>query len=689
MTNTMFVNELNISLVDELIAFGRTNWRNHSDTYDAFESMVKDAISFSLEVNYHKGVIEGYQILALCHIAEGISEMALSALRLSEAFIQKFDLDESYYLELYNTYVIYYLDLLNDGQEAAKVCQKGMDLARHLKKERMLIKLTANLGIIHIMYKNFNLAKDEILKALAYFESRRENKRAMYCHSNLGEAYLGLYNYEKALEHYKIAMAMATIEHDEIIMEEAAIGLSQIYRIQQLYTKAIHILEKVLHSYSKKVRYSKGLKIQLELVDLYITLEDYDYANQKGIKIEDTIMTHPNKHFLLKYYDMKARISEGLGDYKCAYEMYKAYHDLYKELDQKKGDEVVNQIIESRFRKTIERLERLGNIGRRLTSLRNSEEVIVTFVKELSPLMNLSNIGVGIIKESKLHYSFYEVHAESYHKHNLPIDDPQSLSSWCITNKKELLIGNLPLEYENYVPKTRNSVTSDDGKTIKSLINLPLIVDDEVIGVITLQSYDEMAYSSEDLETMRVIAPYIAVAMVNDQQAQALKNMSYKDQLTGLLNRHGLDGKYQALIKQQKRFKSVTMFMLDLDYFKTINDRYGHLKGDEALRALGRKLAEYDNNKTTLVARLGGEEFGVLMVNKSEKDVQQIAEDIRRKVGGIEIMTEEGSVFLSTSIGVYDHHQHQYPSLENLYDKSDQALYQAKIKGKNRVEFYA
>ncbi|MDH3394148.1 MAG: diguanylate cyclase, partial [Desulfobulbaceae bacterium] len=163
-----------------------------------------------------------------------------------------------------------------------------------------------------------------------------------------------------------------------------------------------------------------------------------------------------------------------------------------------------------------------------------------------------------------------------------------------------------------------------------------------------------------------------------------IKDASIKDYLTGLYNRRYLFEFGAKLFAGAIRQKyTLACGMLDLDFFKKVNDTYGHEAGDRTLRHVGRLLSErmWD---TDLLARLGGEEFCILAVDVSPAKVEKLFEDIRRlieetpvDIGGGKTISITASIGVATGGGAY--------SLEEMLNFADQQLYVAKQNGRNQV----
>lgn len=129
--------------------------------------------------------------------------------------------------------------------------------------------------------------------------------------------------------------------------------------------------------------------------------------------------------------------------------------------------------------------------------------------------------------------------------------------------------------------------------------------------------------------------------------------------------------------------------MLDIDRFKSINDQFGHLAGDQALKLIAQTLQQHLKRPTDLVSRFGGEEFAIILPNTTADGALQVAESIRDTVSCIGLTWEGKPIPLTVSIGVSaDVIMNEQHSTE-LLEQADKALYQAKNSGRNQVKLYA
>ena len=165
-----------------------------------------------------------------------------------------------------------------------------------------------------------------------------------------------------------------------------------------------------------------------------------------------------------------------------------------------------------------------------------------------------------------------------------------------------------------------------------------------------------------------------------------LKHSAVTDALTGLPNRRYLYEIAPRLMKIAGRYEDqpLSILMLDIDYFKRFNDKYGHQTGDLVLKKVA-QIIRLTLRKSDIPIRFGGEEFLVMMPHTDLKRAFVVAEKLRRKVAETEVVTPEGErLHVTVSGGVAQYHKNM--SLDELIKKADEALYKAKAAGRNRIE---
>ncbi len=220
----------------------------------------------------------------------------------------------------------------------------------------------------------------------------------------------------------------------------------------------------------------------------------------------------------------------------------------------------------------------------------------------------------------------------------------------------------------------------------RSLIAAPLIMEDAVLGTITLVSSLASAFSPADLRLLNSFAATTTAAINNAQLHAEVQRLAVSDPLTGKYNRRGFFELGQREIDRSYRSgRSVSVIILDVDLFKEINDTFGHSAGDQVLRTMTERASSVIRN-IDLVGRLGGDEFAVLLPETDLPTAVEIAGRIRQAVVQTPFSVGEASqIILSISMGVT-----QAPpccsKLEEVLTQADDALYTAKQNGRNRIE---
>lgn len=174
-----------------------------------------------------------------------------------------------------------------------------------------------------------------------------------------------------------------------------------------------------------------------------------------------------------------------------------------------------------------------------------------------------------------------------------------------------------------------------------------------------------------------------------EEANQKLELMSITDPLTGIYNRryfdHALMEEYARAFRQRR---PLGVLIVDVDHFKNINDHYGHLIGDEVLKLLASLLKKELRRSTDLVARYGGEEFVVVLPETDQAGAVQVAERIRQDVMTLDLSEHHADLAITVSIGVFSQVPTQDSELYWWVKNADDALYQAKESGRNKVVPY-
>ena len=216
------------------------------------------------------------------------------------------------------------------------------------------------------------------------------------------------------------------------------------------------------------------------------------------------------------------------------------------------------------------------------------------------------------------------------------------------------------------------------------MLVLPLLAADEPVGTLALVARAEKRFGKDVREMLAVIANQVAVSLENGFLYKRMETMATTDGLTGLTNHRSFQQRFEDLLQRAQRHNhKVALLLCDVDFFKKVNDGYGHPVGDEVLRRVAKVLQEVPR-KIDIPCRYGGEEFAVLLDNVDVVQAKAVAERIRIEISKVVVETDKGPLSVTESIGVA-----AFPDdgrdRATLIERADLALYHAKHTGRNRV----
>lgn len=227
--------------------------------------------------------------------------------------------------------------------------------------------------------------------------------------------------------------------------------------------------------------------------------------------------------------------------------------------------------------------------------------------------------------------------------------------------------------------------------TWENIISLPMRIGKSPFGVLMIASFEASKLGRDKFTTLQSVANHLALAFKNSQRFHKMRQQADKDGLTGLANRHYFDRRLlEEFHRHQRHANELCLLMLDIDFFKMINDKYGHQAGDVALNEIGRILSNV-LRQSDFPARYGGEEFAVILPQTNEEQGRKLAERIRSKIASSSFKHNKDTFTLTVSIGVASCIPCLFGSSNillvpgKLVDTADKALYRAKQAGRNRV----
>ncbi len=262
---------------------------------------------------------------------------------------------------------------------------------------------------------------------------------------------------------------------------------------------------------------------------------------------------------------------------------------------------------------------------------------------------------------------------------DLAIPMGEGITGWVGENKRALINANPMVEFGYLGTAARFTL-------MRSALSVPLMVNDEVLGVITLYDEASACFVGDNLRILELVADKTALAIRNAMTFEQTYENSLTDSLTGLPNSRHMFLKLDEEIARSRRNNTpLTVLAMDLDFFKEVNDTFGHAIGDKVLRQIGKllknTLRDYD-----FVARLGGDEFMAILPGLTGEDIERKIRQIQSEVDGIQSEKRFGR-FIKTSLSIgAASFPHDGKDSDTLLSVADARMYENKFAQKKRRE---
>ena len=339
----------------------------------------------------------------------------------------------------------------------------------------------------------------------------------------------------------------------------------------------------------------------------------------------------------------------------------------------------------------LQTLEQLGEIGREITRNLDPSAIVAALDQHVRALLDATSLVIHRVSADgrELVMVFGVEAGAPLPPHRIALDDPQRPAARCARERREIMTSGVP-------GQSRARTDGDDGASgpvagtgdSHSFMCVPLSDADRLLGVMSIGSERPRAYAERELAIFRTLCAHGAIALANaDAQAQLvrknaqLERLSVSDALTGLSNRLRLDQVLgQESARRARSGAPVSVILLDLDHFKTVNDQHGHPAGDRVLVTIG-ELLKAGSRQTDEVGRWGGEEFLVVCRDTDLAGARALAQKLRERIAERDF---KGVGRRTASFGVAQLTDGE--DVEALLARADVALYRAKRAGRDRVE---
>lgn len=331
----------------------------------------------------------------------------------------------------------------------------------------------------------------------------------------------------------------------------------------------------------------------------------------------------------------------------------------------------------------LNQLATFNEIGKALTSSLDLKEILNIVMEKVSELLSPRNWSLLLLDDETRELKFEIVVGEGAEKiKDLRLRLGEGIAGWVAREMEPILVEDVSKD-----PRFSNKADQLSDFTTRSIICVPLVARGECLGVIELvNKVDEKAsFVEEDLLVLRTVADYTAIAIENAQYFNKVQELTIKDDLTGLYNARFLQGRLDYEVERARRFGyDLSMIFLDLDHFKEVNDRYGHIQGSKLL-AEAAELLKGMTRTVDVLCRYGGDEFIVIMPETSKKGAVKLAEKLRMALKKEVFLKDEGiNARLTGSFGVASFPE-DASSRNDLVQMADKAMYRVKNSDRDGV----
>lgn len=351
------------------------------------------------------------------------------------------------------------------------------------------------------------------------------------------------------------------------------------------------------------------------------------------------------------------------------------------------------------------KIEMINTLGQKLTSSLDLTEVIDSIYKNINNHLPITCFVLMVVEEEKQILRTVAYYRNDILQPEVCLNLKTDTGLFIEAYKKNIIISTLD---ENYLKLFQEQKDKQNDSSMESAIYMPLIVENKIIGLCSIQDKKKDIYTEEHIVFLEGLRPYLSIALNNAIRSWRLENEIYShlktqkklqnansklkklsslDGLTQISSRRDFDSKMINLLKEaQKTDQPIAVLMLDIDKFKQYNDYYGHLEGDEALKIVAKIFRKNMDKVKGLSARFGGEEFIGACIGLSQKQCDILANTIRSDLVKLNV-EHRGSDFgtLTVSIGVAISYHINTINKSEIMRIADLCLYEAKNTGRNKA----
>ncbi len=605
------------------------------------------------------------------------SEIVANQIDSGKKYNAKFSSKEAMVLTLNNIAENY--KYLKDYKEAINYCNSAYNIDKERNFELSKGITILSLGELYYLLKDYQKATDLSYSALKYLRYYNYTLAEADAYKLIALSYWKREDFTNAEKYFEITISMNKKQATSFYEIDAFVKYYEFLESRQNFEKAINALN---HAFNLSIKNN-----QLNKISQISGLLGVFYEKQNN---KDEAFKYYKIHY--KYYNklvgsFNNQMVKNLNVRKKMHEMEKEM--IAKNENLRKQSEGLQTVVE--------KISIISELGQKITSSTNLNSIIDILDSSIKNFMDSTYFAIGLYDEKNqtIHYLDAIMNNIRIKKSNMSMNNKHSLAVKCINTSQTIIINNIREEYSKYTDKIIcNEVFNEDTYEINSLIFLPLLIKTKVIGILTIQSTQKDVFSSYQIEMIKSLSSYAAIAINNALKTSELENLNKKllflserDSMTKIYNR----GKFDSYLnevwnKSMIKKSSISLILLDIDYFKEYNDNYGHVAGDNCILKVANFLYNLTKNKY-FIARYGGDEFIIVLPNCALEEALSFGKVIKEKMEALCIKHEfsEISNILTLSVGVSSIIPNNDNTINEFIKKTDSALYFVKNNGRNNV----
>lgn len=322
-----------------------------------------------------------------------------------------------------------------------------------------------------------------------------------------------------------------------------------------------------------------------------------------------------------------------------------------------------------------------NEIGKAITSTLDLKEVLSIIMQKITEILQPKDWALLLLdnESKKLHFEVV-VGERSEKLKDVKLSLGEGIAGWVAEKGEPLIITNAQED-----PRFAKRVDETSSFNTRSVICVPLKSKGRVLGVIELiNTLDEGPFEENDIVFLQTIADYAAIAIENALFFKKVQELTITDDVTGLYNPRYLHQILDSEITRSQRYNlTFSIIFLDIDYFKKVNDTYGHLIGSQVLQETA-KVLKANLRESDIATRYGGDEFVIILPETNKMLAYEVAKRLHKALGNHSFINEELNIHLTASFGVANFPEDALNKLD-LIRKADMAMYRVKESGRNDI----